>query len=575
MTMSRRSRVLVGAAGAALGAAMLAALVTGSERESGFYAVAEVITGESFIAAGLVVSARRPSNRAGLLMVAVGFAWLIRDIRYVETSWTFTLGMFFEGLQWLILAHLMVTYPTGRAQDRLERFTVGFIYVYAVPNAFGTLPFDEARDCPNCLANLLSIDPDPGASAAVRTGLVICSIIIALLGLVCFLRRWQRATPSGRRMFTPVFAGALIAFGVAMVGLVTVAALEELPSGVMQLAFLSLSTGLLLGLLRGWLDRQALSQLMLELGRASTPGRLRRLLAQALHDPSVELLYWDGRRRTYLDTDGRRRELPTSSAQRAVTPLGTEDRPVGALVHDPLLLDDPVLVHAVGEAARFALENERLQAEVRAQLEEVRASRARLVEAADAERRRVERDLHDGAQQRLVTLSLALGVARDRAASTGDEPLCSSLAEASEEVARALNEVRELGRGLHPTILIETGLGPALESLAERSPVPATVAVAPTERLPDTVQSGAYFVASEALANVAKHANASHVTLSARHDDRKLVLEIADDGTGGADPARGSGLTGLQDRVAALGGQLRIASPIGGGTQIVAQIPCA
>jgi signal transduction histidine kinase len=575
MTVSRRSRVLVGAAGAALGAAMLAALVTGSERESGFYAVAEVVTGESFIAAGLVVSARRPSNRAGLLMVAVGFAWLIRDIRYVETSWTFTLGMFFEGLQWLILAHLMVTYPTGRTQDRLERFTVGFIYVYAVPNAFGTLPFDEARDCPDCLANLLSIDPNPGAAAAVRTGLVICSIIIALLGLACFLRRWQRATPSGRRMFTPVFAGALIAFGVAMVGLVTVAALEELPSGVMQLAFLSLSTGLLVGLLRGWLDRQALSQLMLELGRASTPHRLRGLLARALHDPTLELLYWDDRQRAYLDMEGRRREPPTRFAQRAVTRLGPEDRPVGALLHDPLLLDDPVLVHAVGEAARFALDNERLQAEVRAQLEEVRASRARIVDAADAERRRVERDLHDGAQQRLVTLSLELGLARAHAASGGDEALTSSLTEVSEEVARALNELRELGRGLHPTILAEAGLGPALESLAERSSVPATVAAAPKGRLPEAVEIGAYFVASEALANVAKHADASHVTLSAHPNNGVLVLEVADDGCGGADPACGSGLTGLEDRVAALGGQLSVESPSGAGTRIVAEIPCA
>jgi signal transduction histidine kinase len=575
MTLSRRGRVLVGAAGVALGAALLAALVTGSERESGLDAVAEVITGESFIAAGLVVSTRRPSNRAGVLIIAVGFAWLVRDLRYVETSLTFTLGMFFEGFQWLILAHVIATYPTGRVQDRPERFTVAFIYVYAVPNAFGTLPFGEARDCPDCLANLLSIHPDPGLSDAVRTALTICSLILAPLVLACFLRRWHRATPSGRRVFTPMFVGALIVFGVAIVGLVSVGPLERLPSWIMQLAFLSLSGGLLVGLLRGWLDRQALGKLMLELGRASKPGRLRRLLAQALHDPTVELLYWDDRQRAYLDAEGRRRRLPKGSAQRAVTPLGPEDRPVGALLHDPLLLDDPVLVHAVGEAARFALDNERLQAEVRAQLDEVRASRARIVEAADAERRRVERDLHDGAQQRLVTLSLALGLAREQAASNGDETLASSLAEASEEAARALNELRELGRGLHPTILAEAGLGPALESLAERSAVPAIVAAAPTERFPEAVEIGAYFVASEALANVAKHANATHATLSAQRDNGVLVLEITDDGCGGADPAHGSGLTGLEDRLAALGGQLSVESPVRGGTRLLAEIPCA
>jgi signal transduction histidine kinase len=574
MTRSRRSRVLVGAAGLALGVAMLAALVTGSERESGVDAVAEVITGESFIAAGLVVSTRRPSNRSGGLIIAVGFAWLLRDLRYVETSLTFTLGMFVEGFQWLILAHVIATYPTGRVQGRLERFTVASIYLYAIPNAFGTLPFDEARDCPDCLANLLSIYPDPGLSDAVRTALTICSLILAPLVLACFLRRWYHATPSGRRVFTPVFAGALVLFGVAMVGLVLVGPLERLPSWVMQLAFLSLSGGLLLGLLRGWLDRQALGKLMLELGRASSSDRLRRVLAQALHDPTVELLYWSDQQRAYLDTEGKRRELPTSFAQRAVTRLGPRDRPVGALLHDPLLLDDPVLVHAVGEAARFALDNERLQAEVRAQLEEVRASRARIVDAADAERRRVERDLHDGAQQRLVTLSLALGLAREQAASNHDEALCVSLGEASEEAARALDELRELGRGLHPTILAEAGLGPALESLAERSTLPATIA-APAERFPEAVEIGAYFVASEALANAAKHAAASHVTVRARRANGVLVLEVADDGSGGADPDRGSGLTGLEDRVAALGGRLRVESAIGAGTRVVAEIPCA
>jgi signal transduction histidine kinase len=575
MTMSRRSRVLVGAAGVALGAAMLAVLVTGSERESGLDAAAEVITGESFIVAGLVVSARRPSNRAGLLMVAVGFAWLIRDIRYVETSLTYTLGTFAEGFQWLILGHLIATYPTGRAQDRFERFTVVLIYLFAVPNAFGTLPFDEARDCGDCLTNLLSIHPDPALATAVRTTLVVCSIFITPLVLVCFLRRWHRASPSGRRMFTPVCVGVLILFGVVMVGVVSVGALEELPHWIMQLAFLSLSGGLLVGLLRGWLDRQALSKLMLELGRASTPDRLRRLLAQSLHDPTVELLFWDDDKQSYVDAEGRQRELPASSMQRAVTRLGPEDRRVGALLHDPRLLDDPVLVHAVGEAARFALDNERLQAEVRVQLEEVRASRARIIDAADAERRRVERDLHDGAQQRLVTLSLALGLAREQAASNRDGALRASLAEASEEAARALNELRELGRGLHPTILAEAGLGPALESLAEGSTVPATLAVGPTERLPEAVEIGAYFVASEALANVTKHADASHVTLRAQRQNGVLVLEVADDGCGGADPARGSGLTGLEDRVAALGGRLSVESPSDAGTRIVAEIPCA
>jgi signal transduction histidine kinase len=299
------------------------------------------------------------------------------------------------------------------------------------------------------------------------------------------------------------------------------------------------------------------------------------LLARAVGDPTLRLAFAAPDGDGFVDEDGRRVDLPTEGSDSAVTFVEAERGPCAAFVHDRALLERQSLVEAVGAAAGLALEKERLQAEVRAQLEEVRASRARIVETADAERRRVERDLHDGAQQRLVTLSLALGLAREQAASNRDETLSSSLAEACEEAARALNELRELGRGLHPTILAEAGLGPALESLAERSTVPATVAAAPNERLPEAVELGAYFVASEALANVAKHADASHVTLSAHRNNGVLVLEIEDDGCGGADPARGSGLTGLEDRVAALGGRLSVESPSGAGTRIVAEIPCA
>jgi signal transduction histidine kinase len=248
---------------------------------------------------------------------------------------------------------------------------------------------------------------------------------------------------------------------------------------------------------------------------------------------------------------------------------------LATFVHDRALLEDKRLIEAVSATTRLLLENERLQAEVHAQLEEVRASRARLVEAADAERRRVERDLHDGAQQRLITLSLALGLGREQAASNGNGTLAAALTEAAEEATLALAELRELGRGLHPTILSEAGLGAALESLAERSSLPTTVVAAPNERLPPAVEHSAYFIASEALANVSKHANASCVQLGARQENGTLVLEISDDGVGGADPSRGSGLPGLDDRAAALGGRIRIESPPGEGTRVIAEIPCA
>jgi len=221
----------------------------------------------------------------------------------------------------------------------------------------------------------------------------------------------------------------------------------------------------------------------------------------------------------------------------------------------------------------MTIENERLHAEVRAQLEEVRASRARIVEFGDAERRRVERNLHDGAQQRLVNLSLALGIARSQVGKASDEQIGAALDEAATELRLAVAELRELARGIHPAILSEAGLGPALASLAERSPIPVTITGVPADRLPARVEETAYYVASEALANATKHARATAITICAQRLDGALLVEVGDDGVGGADPD-GSGLRGLADRVAALDGDLRVHSPTGAGTHVTAELPC-
>ena len=243
------------------------------------------------------------------------------------------------------------------------------------------------------------------------------------------------------------------------------------------------------------------------------------------------------------------------------------------LVYDEGLELEPQLVKLTAAAASMALEHSRLQAEVQAQLEQVRASRARIVEAGDAERRRLERDLHDGAQQRLVTLSLALGMARDRAA--GADPELGSLIEsASKEAREALTELRELARGIHPAVLTETGLAGAIQALAERSPVATTITAVPDGRFPAAIEATAYFVVSEALANVAKHAMADGAEVTICKRPGRLVVEVSDDGAGGARPEGGSGLRGLADRVASVGGVLRVDSPPGGGTRLEADIPC-
>ena len=235
------------------------------------------------------------------------------------------------------------------------------------------------------------------------------------------------------------------------------------------------------------------------------------------------------------------------------------------------------MVRSVAAATRLALENERLTAEVLTQLGEVRASRARIVLAGDAERRRVERDLHDGAQQRLVTLALALRIARDRL--DGSDPrVGASLDQASHELDLALAELRALARGLHPTVLTEEGLAAAVEALGDRSPVPVAVFVAPEvaeRRCATDVEAAAYFVVAEALTNVAKYAHASRSTVRIGRTEGVLSVEITDDGVGGADVGRGSGLRGLDDRVAAAGGRFDVVSVPGAGTTVRAEIPCA
>jgi signal transduction histidine kinase len=307
-----------------------------------------------------------------------------------------------------------------------------------------------------------------------------------------------------------------------------------------------------------------------ELGAGTTePGALADALAERLRDPSLQIAYRVGN--GYVDQDGRLFELPAEGSGRAVTQVESEGAPIAALVHDDVLRHEPELVEAVVAAARLAIANERLRAEIRAQLEQVRGSRQRIVEAGDRERRRVERNLHDGAQQRLVSLSLSLAMLREQ---VGDDPAtAAAVVEATAELKRAIAELRDLARGIHPEILTEDGLEAAVGSLDERCSVPVSVTSDVEGRLPETVEAAAYFVVSEALANVAKYAQARSATVAIARANGSLTVSVSDDGVGGADPEGGSGLLGLGDRVAAVGGTLRVESPPGAGTRVVAEIP--
>ena len=329
----------------------------------------------------------------------------------------------------------------------------------------------------------------------------------------------------------------------------------------------------LAGLARLRLDRSAVGDLALRLGGTVPPRGMEQALASVLHDPSLRLLYWLPNRQVFVDVSGAPTPLPTTTRDRSVTSLEHDGQPVAALLHHSALGEQPELLEAVATTARMTIENELLHAQVNSQLAQVRASRARIVRAGDVERRRVERNLHDGAQQRLVNASLALGLVRARVGTATPQELTAAIDDASSQLRLAVAELRELAHGIHPMILTQAGLGPALAMLAERSPIPAKVVAVPPGRLSASVEETAYYVAAEALANTAKHAHARNVTISARQLDGQLVVEVEDDGDGGAD-LDGPGLRGLGDRVAAVDGDLSIDSELGHGTRITARLPC-
>jgi signal transduction histidine kinase len=318
----------------------------------------------------------------------------------------------------------------------------------------------------------------------------------------------------------------------------------------------------------------AVGDLMARLRNAPAHGGLRDALADALRDPSIELAYWLPAKGLYVDADGHPFELPEQDSRRAVAEIEHDGRPVAAIVHDASLLDQPELIQSAGAAAALSLENERLDAELRARIEEVRSSRARLITAEEAARRRLERSLHDGPQQRLVALALGMRTARSRLLEQPEA--AAELLEACErELTTTIDELRELARGIHPAVLSDRGLEPALESLCGRFPIPVEIAELPKDRLPAAVESAAYFVISEALANSARYSRATHATVSVARRNGHALVEVRDDGVGGADPTRGNGLRALVDRVGALDGSLELVSAPGEGTIVYAEIPCA
>ena len=489
----------------------------------------DLAVGWSFVGCGLVAWSRRRESRTGLLLAATGFAWFA--------------GNFAGSLVYLHrgpLVHCVLAYPSGRLRSRVARATVAVGYVAALA-------------------------PPVGRSETATIALAVLVVGVAARGYATAVGRERRARLHAVRAASAlglVLAGAAASRLGFPGGELTAAALPAY-----EAALVAVAVGLLVGLLRAAWERAAVTDLVVELGDVLS-GTLREALARALGDPTLRVGYWLSGTGAYVDGAGDRVELPEPGAPNAVTSVERDGQPLAVLIHDRAVLDDPGLVDGVAVAARLAAVNAQLRAALRIQVADLAASRRRLVAAGDEERRRLELRLREGAVRRLEALSGSLGKARSSASPRSGE----RLGQARQQLDCALDDLHELALGLHPRELVEEGLASAVRGLADRSPVPVELEVS-LGHVGSEAEAAAYFLCSEALANVAKYSFASRVAIKIARIDGQLDVEVADDGVGGADPALGFGLRGLADRVEALGGTLRLDSPPHGGTRIEATIP--
>ena len=526
------------------------------DREAPIQGIEVVFTlvGGSFAACGLIAWQRRPDSRSGMLMTATGFLFFVSPLlSQVDGELVSTLRVLFVDYWVFPFVALMLTLLTsGRLQSRFDRLLVAS---YLIPLGIGQVAWmmTDPEE-----GHLLLAWPDADVAHAIDRGqrgtlAFLCLATVAVVGA-----RWWRASRPRRRALLPSLAGGfgLLCFAALLVNDLVSGTRSQTLLWIAACSLVSVPLAFLAGLLRSRLARGALTDLFRGLGTMRAED-LEAALRRALGDPSV-----------VLALEG----APVAGGDRAVTPVEHNGRRVAALVYDASLDEDPELLETACAATAVALENQQLLTEAESRLEELKASRERIVAAGDAERRRLERNLHDGAQQRLVAIALQLRLLQNR---VGDDPSAVELVTtASGELAESLAELRELARGLPPAVL-EHGLDSALNSLASRATVATTVSYETSGRLPEPVELAAYFVASEALTNVARYSHAKHATVRLWRSDGHAGIEIADDGIGGADAALGTGLRGLADRVEALEGSLRVVSPTGAGTVVTAELPCA
>jgi signal transduction histidine kinase len=564
---------LVLAAGLAFGALSLAIARRGSGYSFGgssvYAAAAELIAGYLLLVIG-VIAWSRGQRRVGAILAAMSLAWFVVEWNSpaAGSALVFTTGLLFYASAPPLVAHVAVAYPDGRLRSQVARVALAVAYAGAIL-LLGVLPaaaFDPAREgCSQCARNLILVEGNATVTEALTRAGVLLGLLWSVLLVVVAIRGLVRSPPARRRLAVPVVVAAC-----AYLSFVAAAFAHSLSRGflgtdpvdrALWLAQAAALVALAVAVAASWVrirrTRAALARLVVELAETHRPGGLRAVLATTLHDPSLEIAYPldDGR---MVDCSGHAVRLDGE-----ITPLMRGDTKVAVLSHAPGVLQDPMLVDDVTNVARLALENERLQAQSQVQLEDLRASRARIIETGDAERRRLERDLHDGAQQRLVSLVLELRLARARIAA--DRPaLLVRIDDAETELKAALADLRDLAHGIFPPALAEEGLAAAIEALAERDPRRIELTALPRQRLDDRVEAAGYFVVSEMVSGCGM----GQVRMDARRRDGRLLVEVEGDRV----PVH---IVDIEDRVGALDGFVAVLRRPGGRVTIRAEIPCA
>lgn len=532
-----------------------------------------------FLAVGLWAWQRAGERTLGFLSVAAGVAIACGVLATSETQPALAIGIGLAYLPPVLIGHLVMVFPSGSYEARYQRWLVQLGYfdalVLAVPFV---LMFNFQSGCTSCEPNPFGDPASPGMLEAVALLRLLLAAVMTTGLAIALTQRWMSATPSKRSRLAPVLgAGGTVlgAYALAFVGLAAGGTSDQLEfvMGVITILAGLIPISLFVGLRRSKFARElAVADLSSKLiARREGQTELRELLAELLGDPTVEVVYWLHKENKYVTEKGLAFEEPSESGTCVVHPINDLSSRVGAIVYESVAGDRSDLLSATEYDIAAAMRDSRLAAELRAHVVELSQSRLRLLESADEKRRRIERDLHDGAQQGLISIALELTLTANDPEI--DERSRVALVRSAAALGTMTEELRELARGVHPAILSDGGLDGAIKSLAARCPIPTKVRGSSGGTLPRSVESAAYFVVAESLTNIARSSGAKNVDISVTRAAAQIVLTIRDDGIGGADPSKGSGLHGLADRVAAVGGEFMLDSPSGEGTRVIVELP--